>query len=293
MHATARFAVGELEASRPAARHAGGTTRFRRPAGWLWQRALVGGDGDDGERLSRRRTPGGPAGRSACAGAVRLYVRRTGLGEDAQARVVLEGRRRRSSRRSLRGSTVTVTPVAAGTATATVTATDPLGLSALRAFRVTVTAAATGSFTDDPLVPGETPVRAVHFTELRTRIDALRATAGLPRFAWTDAILGVGVTPVRLVHLLELRSALAEVYAAAGRSLHPRYAALHGRVAAGGDDSDPGGAPAGAARRGGGAGMMKLSQWTCECRGPATEVAGGEPHEPGSHHADGTTVHAA
>ena len=111
-----------------------------------------------------------------------------------------------------------MTPVAAGTATATVTATDPLGLSALRAFRVTVTAAATGSFTDDPLVPGETPVRAVHFTELRTRIDALRATAGLPRFAWTDAILGVGVTPVRLVHLLELRSALAEAYAAAGRS---------------------------------------------------------------------------
>ena len=119
------------------------------------------------------------------------------------------------------GSTLTVTPVAAGTVTVTVTAADPLGLSATQTFRVAVTAPATGSFTDDPLVPGVTPVRAIHFTELRTRIDALRATAGLPRFVWTDPILRTGMTPVRLVHLLELRSALADAYAAAGRSAPP------------------------------------------------------------------------
>ena len=115
------------------------------------------------------------------------------------------------------GSTLTVTPAAAGTATVTVTAADPLGLSATQTFTVAVTAAATGTFTDDPLVPGLTPVRAVHFTELRTRIDALRATAGLQRFPWTDPMLRTGMTPVRLVHLLELRSALAEAYAAAER----------------------------------------------------------------------------
>ena len=62
-----------------------------------------------------------------------------------------------------------MTSVAAGTATVTVTATDPSGLSATQSFMVAVTATATGSFTDDPLVPGVTPVKAVHFTELRTR----------------------------------------------------------------------------------------------------------------------------
>ena len=120
------------------------------------------------------------------------------------------------------GSTVTVTSVAAGTATVTVTATDPSGLSATQSFRVTVTATATGSFIDDPLVPGATPVKAVHFTELRTRIDALRLRAGLQRFAWTDRVLAAGVTPVKLVHLLELRSALAAAYEAVGRSA-PSY----------------------------------------------------------------------
>ena len=76
-------------------------------------------------------------------------------------------------------------------------------------------------FTDEPIVAGETPVRAVHFTELRTRIDALRSSAGLRRFAWMDPVLRAGVTPVRLVHLTELRSALAGAYAAVGRSVPP------------------------------------------------------------------------
>lgn len=77
-------------------------------------------------------------------------------------------------------------------------------------------------FTDYPLRPGVTPIRAVHFTELRTRIDALRVAAGLPRFQWTDQVLRPGVTLVRLVHLIELREALAVVYAAGGRAA-PRW----------------------------------------------------------------------
>ena len=72
-------------------------------------------------------------------------------------------------------------------------------------------------FTDHPIERGVTPVRAIHFLELRARIDALRAGAGLPAFGWTDAVLTPGVTPVRLVHAAELRAALAEAYDAAGR----------------------------------------------------------------------------
>ena len=116
---------------------------------------------------------------------------------------------------SASGGVVTVTPAGAGTAVVTVTATDAAGsnTAATQTFGVKVVR----PFTDHPIVPGVTPVRAVHFTELRTRIDGLRAEAGLPRFAWTDPTLTAGVTPVRLAHLTELREALAAAYLAAGR----------------------------------------------------------------------------
>ena len=116
------------------------------------------------------------------------------------------------------GAQVTLTAVSAGTATIEVTATDPGGLSATQSFLVRVTA----PFTDDPIVPGVTPVKAVHFTELRVRIDGLRSEAGLAPFRWTDPELRAGVTRVRRVHLLELRAALAEAYGAAGRAA-PRW----------------------------------------------------------------------
>ena len=117
------------------------------------------------------------------------------------------------------GALVTLTAVGEGAATIRVSATDPSGLSATQSFAVTVsTTTVSASFTDDPLLPGVTPVKAVHFTELRTRIDALRRARGLPAFPWTDRVLTAGVTRVRLAHLLELRTALAEAYAASGRS---------------------------------------------------------------------------
>ena len=121
---------------------------------------------------------------------------------------------------SVSGSTVTVMPVSEGTATVTVTATDTGGSNtpATQTFVVTVPR----PFTNHPIVPGVTPVKAVHFTELRARIDVLRREAGLAPFPWTDRVLTAGVTPVRLAHLLELRSALGEAYAVAGRSA-PRW----------------------------------------------------------------------
>ena len=118
------------------------------------------------------------------------------------------------------GARATLTAAALGTAAIRVTATDAAGQSTARSFTVTVTRSA--PFTDDPLRPGVTPMRAVHFTELRTRIDAARRGAGLGPFAWTDPVLIPGETPVRLLHLLELRVALAEAYAAAGRPA-PRW----------------------------------------------------------------------
>ena len=131
---------------------------------------------------------------------------------------------------ALAGSRLTVTPVNPGSATVTVTATDPGGASATQAFRVSVATGAAEAFTDDPIRPGTTPIKAVHFIELRERIDALRARDGLPAFRWTDPTLVAGVTPVKRVHLTELRSALDAVYDAAGR---PRPAYADADVAAG------------------------------------------------------------
>ena len=120
------------------------------------------------------------------------------------------------------GARLTLTAVGAGTATVQVTATDREGLSAAQSFTVTVAPKIVAPFTDDPLQPGVTPVRAIHFLELRARIDLLREAAGLARQRWTDPVLRAGVTEVRLVHLTELRSALEAAYTAAGRPV-PRW----------------------------------------------------------------------
>ena len=101
----------------------------------------------------------------------------------------------------------------------------------------------TGSFTDHPIEPGVTPVRAVHFTELQDRINALRAAFGLQPMAWSDLRPGV---PVRLAHVLELRRALEAVYTAVGRPT-PTW---NGLVAGVRVNPDPRGPHHGAPRRG-------------------------------------------
>ena len=64
------------------------------------------------------------------------------------------------------------------------------------------------AFTDPRIVAGTTTVKAVHLTELRLRINALRRRYGLSPFSWTDRTITRGVTPVRGVHVAELRWAL-------------------------------------------------------------------------------------
>jgi len=68
-------------------------------------------------------------------------------------------------------------------------------------------------FTDSPLVAGVTPVKRLHLTELRTRINASRSRyGGLPAFSFTDPTLTGGATAIRAVHVVELREALAPAY---------------------------------------------------------------------------------
>ena len=118
--------------------------------------------------------------------------------------------------------TATVTPAASGPVTIDIpagAAQDTAGNPSVASTQFSITADLTPVvFTDNPLRPG-TPVKAIHFTELRTRIDDLRTAAGLAPFAWTDADLIPGATPVRRTHLVELRDALAAAYSAHGEAV--------------------------------------------------------------------------
>jgi len=67
--------------------------------------------------------------------------------------------------------------------------------------------ATTVIFTDDPLVTSTTQVKAVHLTQLRTAIDAVRALAAVGAGSYTDTITAT-VTPVKAVHITEARTQL-------------------------------------------------------------------------------------
>jgi len=69
-------------------------------------------------------------------------------------------------------------------------------------------------FTDPTLVPGVTVIRAVHLTELRTAVNAVRALAGIGAASWTDPN-PAGVV-IKAVHWTELRDRLNEARAVLG-----------------------------------------------------------------------------
>lgn len=74
--------------------------------------------------------------------------------------------------------------------------------------------ATTVIFTNDPLQPGVTVIRATHLAELRTAVNAVRALAGLGAAAFTDsAVPGV---VVKAIHITELRTALNAALSALG-----------------------------------------------------------------------------
>ena len=73
-------------------------------------------------------------------------------------------------------------------------------------------AATTIVFTDDPLVAQTTLIRNVHIAQLRTAVNAFRATAGLPPLA-SDPTLGAGQL-VRAQHITALRTGLDQARSA-------------------------------------------------------------------------------
>ncbi len=87
-------------------------------------------------------------------------------------------------------------------------------------------AGAQQSWTDNPVVAGETPVRAVHVQEIRQRIDELRQERGLPPASYTSHPRQGDTIPAR--QFTETVAALAAVYREDGAE-PPAY----GRVAFG------------------------------------------------------------
>jgi CSLREA domain-containing protein len=100
--------------------------------------------------------------------------------------------------------------------------TDQRGFARPRVVRYDIGAYET-QFTDDPLTVGITTVKAVHVTELRIRIDAVRIARGLSGYAWTDSSLDPGASFIRAQHIIDLRTALGQAYVQAGRT-PPTYA---------------------------------------------------------------------
>ena len=74
--------------------------------------------------------------------------------------------------------------------------------------------ATTVFFTDDPLVPMATVINAVHITQLRTAVNAMRAAARLTPLA-SDGTIGAGQR-VRASHVTAMRAGLDEARASLG-----------------------------------------------------------------------------
>jgi hypothetical protein len=79
-----------------------------------------------------------------------------------------------------------------------------------------IDAATTIVFTDDPLTTLSTNVQAVHFTQLRTAVNAFRAAANLAPLA-ADGSIATNLL-IRADHLTDLRTALDEARSAIGLS---------------------------------------------------------------------------
>ncbi len=67
----------------------------------------------------------------------------------------------------------------------------------------------------DAILNSAIPIKAIHLTELRTAVNAMRAAAGLSAATFTDPS-PTSATLIKRVHIVELRSALDEARAALG-----------------------------------------------------------------------------
>jgi len=124
-------------------------------------------------------------------------------------------------------SWITVTGGASGSGNGTTSYSVAANTGTARTGTITIagntfTVTQTGGFTDYPLVAGTSTLKAVHITELRTRIDSLRVSCGLSAYSYTDATLTAESTTAKEVHITDLRTALGEAYVACG-SAAPTY----------------------------------------------------------------------
>jgi hypothetical protein len=121
----------------------------------------------------------------------------------------------------------TVTSGASGSGNGTTSYSVAANTSSQRTGTITIagqtfTVTQAGGFTDYPLVAGTSTIKAVHITELRTRINTLRGGCGLSSYSFTDSTLTAGSTTARAVHLTDLRTALGQAYVACGQTA-PTY----------------------------------------------------------------------
>jgi hypothetical protein len=76
--------------------------------------------------------------------------------------------------------------------------------------------ATTVMFSDDPITPGSTIIRAAHITELRSAVGAVRTLAGLTPYTFSDSSIVIGTTFIQAVHITDLRAALDPARSALG-----------------------------------------------------------------------------
>lgn len=62
----------------------------------------------------------------------------------------------------------------------------------------------------NPIAPGE-PMRASDIQEIRTAIDNNLTAAGWEPFVWTDTLVA-GATPVRALHFQEMREVIQDLW---------------------------------------------------------------------------------
>ena len=91
--------------------------------------------------------------------------------------------------------------------------------------------ATTISFTNDPIVAGSTPIKAVHLTELRTAVNAVRAAAGQAPASFANPV--APGSPIRAIDVTELRANLDGARATLGLPVLPYTDAALGPGATG------------------------------------------------------------
>jgi hypothetical protein len=76
--------------------------------------------------------------------------------------------------------------------------------TAVNAMRVAC-GVSTVSFTDPSMTAGVL-IKAAHVTQLRSALDAARSNIGLPALSYTDSTITAGVTPLKAAHVQEIRT---------------------------------------------------------------------------------------